>query len=176
MVDIDLTALRLHLRGAGFHPVPVEGKAPRMPGWQQKFNTTKDEIRLWPKTWHCAQNTGVLAKFTPGIDIDITIEDAAEAVEALAREFFEERGDIHVRCGKPPKRLIPLRTAEPFTKLSRVFISPNGTEQKIGILGDGQQYVVAGIHPETQQPYRWHGSGLQTIQRKDLPYVRREER
>jgi RecA-family ATPase len=171
----DITALRLHLRNAGFHPLPVEGKAPRLPGWQQKFDTNKDEIRLWSKTYHLAQNTGVLAKFTPGIDIDITTEDAAEAVEALAREFFEEHGDIYVRFGKPPKRLIPLRTDEPFTKLSRVFISPNGTEQKIEILCDGQQYVVDGVHPETRQPYLWHGDGLRAIKREDLPYARRED-
>src|SRR5262249_52643950 len=171
----NVTALRLHLRKAGFHPLPLEGKAPRMPGWQQKFDTTKDEIRLWPKTWHLARNTGVLAKFTPAIDIDITIEEAAEAVGALARERLEEHGDIHVRCGKPPKRLIPLRTDEPFAKLSRVFIAPNGTEQKIEILGNGQQYVVDGIHPETRQPYRWHGGDLHTIKREDLPYVRRED-
>src|SRR5262245_2064996 len=157
MID-NVTALRLHLRKAGFHPLPLEGKAPRMPGWQRKFDTTKDEIRLWPKTWHLAQNTGVLAKFAPAIDIDITIE---EAVEALAREFFEERGDVHVRYGKPPKRLIPLRTNEPFAKLSRVFTAPNGEQQKIEILGDGQQYVVDGTHPETRQPYRWHGGDLQ---------------
>src|SRR5262249_51360908 len=171
----NVTARRVPLRKAGFHPLPLEGKAPRMPGWQQKFDTTKDEIRLWPKTWHLARNTGVLAKFTPAIDIDITIEEAAEAVGALARERLEEHGDIHVRCGKPPKRLIPLRTDEPFAKLSRVFIAPNGTEQKIEILGNGQQYVVDGIHPETRQPYRWHGGDLHTIKREDLPYVRRED-
>jgi Primase C terminal 2 (PriCT-2) len=79
-----------------------------------------------------------------------------------------------VRFGKPPKRLIPVRTDEPFTKLSRVFISPNGAEQKIEILCDGQQYVVDGVHPETRQPYRWHGGDLRAIKREDLPYVRRE--
>jgi RecA-family ATPase len=167
------TALRLQLRKAGFHPLPLEGKAPRMVGWQEKFDASVDEIRLWSKTWHLAQSTGVLAKFTPGVDIDITDEDAAEAVEALAREFLAEHGDVYVRIGKAPRRLIPLRTDEPFAKMSRVFIAPNGTEQKIEILGDGQQYVVDGIHPETGRPYSWHGGDLQTIKREDLPYVRR---
>jgi AAA domain/Primase C terminal 2 (PriCT-2)/Bifunctional DNA primase/polymerase, N-terminal len=171
----DLTALRLQLRKAGFHPLPLEGKAPHMAGWQQKFNVSGDEIRLWAKTYHLAQNTGVLAKDAPGCDIDITDDAAAYAVEVLAREHFEERGDIHMRFGNPPKRLIPLRTDEPFTKLSRAFIAPNGKEQKIEILGDGQQYVVDGIHPDTHKPYGWFGGDLKTIKREDLPYVRRED-
>src|SRR5215831_18992386 len=141
----NITALRLQLRRNGFDPIPVEGKKPPLKGWQQKFDVSENEIRLWPKTWHLAHNTGVLAKFTPGLDIDIMDEAAAEAIEALAREYFGEHGDIHVRFGKPPKRLIPLRTDEPFKKLSCVF-EPRGNdkEPKIEILCDGQQYVVAG--------------------------------
>jgi hypothetical protein len=93
----------------------------------------------------------------------------------LAREFFEEHGDIHVRFGLPPKRLIPLRTDEPFTKQLRMFTAPDGSEQKIEILGDGQQYVVDGIHPDTRKPYAWFDGELTTIKRENLPYVRRED-
>ena len=174
----EVTELRLQLRKAGFHPIPVEGKIPPGKAWQTKFNTTTDEIRLWSKPgfWHLAHNTGIIAKFAPGIDIDIMIEAAAKAVEMLAREFFEEHGDVHVRFGLPPKRLIPLRTDEPFEKLSCALTAPDGSEgQKIEILGDGQQYVVDGIHPDTGKPYGWFGGDLKTIQRNDLPYVRRED-
>jgi hypothetical protein len=173
MIAPETTTLRLHLRRNGFDPIPVEGKAPHMNGWQQKFGVSEDEIRLWPKTWHLAENTGVLAKFAPGLDSDIMIEPAAKAVEMLAREHFEEHGEIRVRFGKPPKRLIPLRTDEPFTKLFRVFTAPDGSEQKIEILGDGQQFVVSGEHPDTHKPYGWHGGDLATIKRESLPYVRR---
>jgi hypothetical protein len=171
----NVTEIRLRLRAAGFSPLPVEGKAPHMPGWAEKFETSDEEIRLWPKTWHLATNTGILAKFTPGADIDIMDEAAANAVEALAREHFEEHGDILVRFGLPPKRLIPLRTDEPFTKMVRLFVAPNGDEHKIEILGDGQQWVAFGTHPDTGKPYGWHGGDLGTIKREDLPYVRRED-
>jgi hypothetical protein len=171
----DITALRLQLRKNGLDPIPVEGKEPHMIGWQTKFNVSNDEIRLWAKTYHLAHNTGALAKKAPGLDIDIMDGDAADAVEMLAREHFEERGDIHVRFGKPPKRLIPLRTDEPFTKLYRLFKAPDGSEHKIEFLGDGQQYVVAGDHPGTGAAYRWFGGDLETIKRDDLPYVRRED-
>src|SRR5262249_53352050 len=138
----NITALRLQLRKNGFNPIPVEGKIPPMKGWQQKFEVSEEEIRRWEKTSPRARNTGVLAKFTPGLDIDVTIEAAAKAAEDKAREFLLEHGDIHVRFGLPPKRLVPLRTDEPFAKLSRTFTAPDGSKQKIEMLGDGQQYVV----------------------------------
>src|SRR5262249_40406758 len=114
--------------------------------------------------------------------IDITHEGAAEAVEMLARQHFGGRGDIHVRIGLPPKRLIPLRTDVPFKKLTCTFAAPigaDGKQPKIEILGDGQQYVVAGIHPDTRKPYRWtNGVGstdVCDIKRDDLPLVMVED-
>jgi hypothetical protein len=180
MTMADITALRLRMRANGFSPIPVMGKVPAMEKWQEKFSCTNDEIRLWPKLWHFAHNTGTLAKFTPGLDIDIKVPEAADAIEALAREFFEEHGDICVRFGEPPKRLVPLRTDEPFKKLRREFIPPNGLTPgekppAIEVLGDGQHYVVDGQHPVTHKPYRWHGSELADIKRDELPYVRRED-
>jgi RecA-family ATPase len=167
--------IRQALVDHGFTPIPVNGKVPPFKSWQKVENVSPSMLEAWGKNFPSATNTGMLARYAPGLDDDITIPDAAESIEALAREHFEERGDIHVRFGRPPKRLIPLRTDEPFSKLSRVFVAPDGTEQKIEILGDGQQYVVDGIHPDTHKPYGWHGGDLATIKREDLPYVRRED-
>jgi hypothetical protein len=114
-------AVRVHLRRAGFSPLPLNGKAPSsVRGWQDKHDVTADEIRLWDKLYPRDLNTGLLTKFVPTIDIDITHPEAAEAVEALAREQFEERGYFLVRIGKAPKRAILLRTDEPFPKAVRV--------------------------------------------------------
>jgi hypothetical protein len=172
------TALRLQLRKNDLDPIPVEGKIPHMKGWETKLNVSAAEIRLWEKSYHLAYNTGVVAKRTPGLDIDIMHEAAAKAIEDLAREYFGEHGDIYVRFGLPPKRLIPLRTDEPFPKLSRVFAEPkgpDGKEPKIEVLCDGQQWVAAGIHSSTHKSYRWFGGDLETIKRENLPYVRRED-
>jgi hypothetical protein len=162
--------VRLRLLRAGFAPIPVEGKRPPMPEWQKHTTTNPDEIRLWDKAWHLATNTGILTRLAPTIDIDIADEAAAEAVEALAREHFEERGNILVRVGKAPKRAIPLRTDAPFPKQARSLRAPNGTEHKIEILCDGQQVVVFGIHPETRRPYSWHGGEPGETKCEDLPY------
>ena len=171
----EITALRLQLRRNGFNPIPVEGKAPSMKGWQQKVDVSEEEIRRWEKTYPRARNTGVLAKLTLGLDVDIKIEAAAKAAEDKAREFLLEHGDVYVRFGLPPKRLIPLRTDEPFKKLYRAFKAPDGGEHKIEILGDGQQWVAHGIHPDTRKPYSWFGSELTAIKRENLPYTRRED-
>ena len=62
-----------------------------------------------------------------------------------------------VRFGRSPKRALPFRTATPFPKMSASFEAPNGTIHKIEILGDGQQFICVGIHPDTSEPYTWHG-------------------
>jgi hypothetical protein len=170
--DSELTAQRQHLRTSGFSPLPVGGKVPSLKDWQNKFDTTPGEIRLWEKLYSYDQNTGLLCRFTPAIDIDITYPEAAEAIENLARAHFEERGRVLVRIGKAPKRLIPLRTDEPFAKILRTLFAPNGSKHRIEVLGDGQQFVAFGIHPDTKRPYYWHGGSPGEVKREDLPYVR----
>jgi hypothetical protein len=100
---------------------------------------------------------------------------AAEAAEALARERYENLGYFLVRIGLPPKRAILFHTTEPFKKLSVTLIAPNGKDEKIEFLGDGQQLACFGIHPDTREPYRWHGGEPGQIAREDLPHIREEE-
>src|SRR5262249_12095235 len=146
------------------------------------------DILDWAWEYPRATSTGIDAKFAPAININIWSEPAAKAVEDLAREFFGEHGNIYVRFGFPPKcdgikaalahrRLILLRTDEPFKKLYRAFIAPDDNEYTLEILGDGEQYVVDGnIDRLVGGPhYRWVGGELQTIKRDDLPYVRRDD-
>jgi hypothetical protein len=68
--------------------------------------------------------------------------------------------------------LIPFRTDGPFKKIAVVFAARNGGgEERIEFLGDGQQFVAFGIHPETKQPYSWHGGEPGQIERADLPCI-----
>ncbi|MFZ2081840.1 MAG: bifunctional DNA primase/polymerase [Xanthobacteraceae bacterium] len=164
------TTLRKRLLAAGYTPLPCNGKAPPIPGWQDIVATSK-LIDTWERRYPDATNTGVLTDISPAIDIDIMHPDAAAAIEALAREHFEEHGYVLVRFGKAPKRAILLRTNEPFNKIARMLIAPDGSTQKIEILATGQQIVVAGIHPETKRNYSWHGGTPGEIKREELPYV-----
>jgi hypothetical protein len=172
----DPTEYRLRLRRARFDPLPLDGKRPPLKEWQKQIDSNDATIRLWGQLHPYSTNTGVLTRLAPAIDIDITNPEAAEAIEGLARERFEGRGHILVRIGKSPKRAILLRTLEPFKKLSELLIAPNGdTEQKIEILGDGQQLVVDGIHPDTKQPYGWHGGEPGQIKLDELPDISADE-
>jgi RecA-family ATPase len=178
MAQVDNQAvIRSKLRRAGFHPLPLSGKRPPMDKWSEKLNVTYDEIRLWTQLYPWSENTGCLTQNMPTIDIDIMIPEAADAIETLARDMFEERGFFLVRFGQRPKRAIPLRTNDPFKKITTTLLGPNGkpSEQKVELLCDGQQVVVDGIHPDTKEPYGWFGGNLGDVAWNDLPYVHPEE-
>jgi RecA-family ATPase len=168
------TEVRQQLRRNGYAPIPLNGKVPSPKGWEQKLETNAGEIDFWATVYPHALNTGILCRFNPCCDIDILNQEAAEAVEALVRERFEDGGHILVRIGKAPKRAIPFRTQEPFGKMVVLLIAPNGEEHKIEFLGDGQQVVVNGIHPEGT-PYTWFGKSLLDVPHDELPYIRAAE-
>src|SRR5262249_22494746 len=63
----------------------------------------------------------------------------------------------------------------PFKKRIGKFGGPDGRKHKIEILGDGQQLVYAGIHPDTKQPYVWHGGDPSKVKRSELPDVSGDE-
>jgi AAA domain/Bifunctional DNA primase/polymerase, N-terminal len=172
------TDARLALLRHGYSPLPLNGKAPTPKSWEQKIETNPAEIHLWDTMWPRAVNTGILTRFTPCLDIDILNQEAAEAVEALVRERFEDGGYILIRIGKAPKRAIPFRTREPFTKIAVSLIAPNGDpkkSEKLEFLGDGQQVVVDGIHPDINKPYTWFGKSLLDVPHDELPYIRAAE-
>ena len=83
---------------------------------------------------------------------------------------------ILVRFGKAPKRAIIFRCDEPFPKIVVNLIAPDGSNHKLEFLSDGQQLVVAGVHPDTGAFYTWHGNSTPgKVLREDLPYIRGED-
>ena len=166
-----VTAYRKQLLAAGYWPVPVNGKKVLLDDWVNA-RATNAIIDTWAITRADHLSTGVLCFNTPFVDIDVTDEEVAEEIEAL---FESEIENSAVRVGLPPKRAIPFRTDTPFKKIATKFKDPNGTVHKVEILGDGQQIVVNGIHPDTHQPYRWHGGEPgPKLRREDLPLITAE--
>lgn len=163
-----ITAYRKRLLAAGFWPVPCSGKDVRLDDWPN-MRATPAIIETWAITRPDHLNTGVLCRDTPFIDIDVRDKEVAEEIEALLESAIESSA---VRIGLPPKRAVPFRTDTPFRKMVRKFIAPSGLLHKVEVLGDGQQIVVAGIHPDTKRPYRWHGGEPgPKLRREDLPLL-----
>jgi Bifunctional DNA primase/polymerase, N-terminal len=166
------TAIRLLLADGDFSPIPTyPNKHPACNEWEKKFKVGRAEIELWPKVYPDAKGTGILTAYVPTFDIDVLVPDAADAVENLVRERFDEQGPILVRFGRPPKRAIPFRCDQPFGHLEVNFIAPDGPAHKLEILGDRQQVIVAGLHGDTGKYYRWHGGAPGRVRREELPFL-----
>jgi Bifunctional DNA primase/polymerase, N-terminal/Primase C terminal 1 (PriCT-1) len=163
-----LTDLRWSLRRAGFAPLPLEGKRPILREWEKRLLVSLEEIMSWERFFPAAVNTGVLTKLNPAIDIDIMHPEAAEAVEALARERFCEHGAFLVRIGKAPKKAILFRGEQPFKKITTNLQAPGGGKHQIEVLADGQQLACFGSHPDTGTAYTWFGGSPGQIPRTEL--------
>ena len=128
------------------------------------------------KRYPSASNTGILTARAPTLDIDILDPEAAAAVEALAKERFEESGFMPVRFGLFPKRALPFRCDTPFAKIAVPLTAPDDSiGQKLEFLANGQQVVINGIHPDTGRPYDRFGDSPGDIARADLAYIHLEE-
>ena len=156
--------IRLALKAAGFSPVACFGKAPMLSEWQNRRDATPEEIAKWP-----GGNSGIDTKYDPGLDIDVDDAEAAACIEATARDWFDGRGTIPVRFGRAPRRALLFRAATPFAKIIAKFVAPNGSKHKIEFLGDGQQIIAHGIHPDTGTSYAWHADlAPWNMKREDL--------
>jgi hypothetical protein len=152
-----LTTLRLGLKRADFSPIPVNGKIPSG-GWQNLLDVPAEVIASWECERPHETNTGILTKRTPTLDADLLDRNAAVAVEKCVRKWFEGRGRVLTRIGLAPKRAYPFRTETPFKKIKIALIAPDGSlGEKFEFLGDGQQVVCFGVHPDTGKAYRWCG-------------------
>ena len=167
------TERRLQLRRNGFLPLPLHGKIPAMKNWSSFTVVSTDMLRLWDKLWDC-ENTGILTRHAPAIDLDLFNEEAVIAVEDMIRARYEEHGRVLVRIGKPPKRAIIFKTDQPFKKIVVNLIAPSGAAEKIEFLGDGQQLVVSGRHPDGMD-YRWFNGEPWHVPRTDLPHIDERE-
>jgi hypothetical protein len=167
--------LRMALRRAGFDPLPLDGKVPSLKRWQKQTGSNDISIGLWDTLYPYSTNTGALTKRTPALDLDILNPNAADAAEELVRERFEKRGFVLTRIGRAPKRAILFRTDEPFAKIAVSLVAPNGGDEKVELLCDGQQVACFGIHPDTKRPYSWFGGEPGKIAREDLPYIAEAE-
>lgn len=168
----DLFQLRRMMQTNGYQPLPAHGKRVFLEEWSTKTDVPQGEIAAWSANHPQWSNTGALARDTPAIDLDIKHVEAAQAAEEVIREWYDGEGEVLTRFGEAPKRLIPFQTTQPFNKIRVGFTAPDGSSHAIEVLGDGQQYIVAGIHPGIKRPYSWHANRTPwTVPRSELPEI-----
>lgn len=168
------TAQRKLLLAAGYVPIPINGKAPIIPEWQKQQPTAGD-VDKWPKLYPYAFNTGILTRITPTVDIDVYDAAVVDELRNLLWGVVGESGHAMVRIGQAPKCAVPFQTDQPFAKLSTpIFTSPDGRKHHVEVLGDGQQVVVFGKHPETGGNYTWHLGEPGKVEHDALPYINAE--
>ena len=166
-----LLDLRLALQANGYSPIPCQGKRPMLLGWQRMPQASADEMARW-----AGPNTGLLTANLATFDLDIPAEEIAEAAETIIKEWFDGRGKILVRFGAAPKRAIPFRTETPFPKMQATLADAHGRSYKIEILGEGQQFIAFGQHPDIGKSYAWAGGyDPANTPRTELPEINESE-
>ncbi|MBB5273966.1 hypothetical protein HNR26_000004 [Rhizobium rosettiformans] len=152
----------------GYRPIPCKGKIPiGFIGWQH-CAATHDIVDVWETSHPDNRNTGILTGEVVAIDVDITRPDLAEAIAAMVREL-PGGANAPMRVGKAPKALFLFRTTEPREKIITAWFNIDGTDQRIEVMGTGQQVIVDGIHPDTGQPYIWTPASLRPV--SELPLI-----
>jgi hypothetical protein len=112
--------------------------------------TSEPELGAWERM---GASIGLRAAHWPGLDIDVVDAALADLVESVAKRTL---GPAPRRVGRPPKRLLAYRAKEPFGRMRLWCKAPDSERAHlVELLGDGQQYVVDGIHAATRQPYEW---------------------
>lgn len=167
------------LLAQGFEPIPVIGKGQKpdgtsgmVPGWQN-VTLHRDRVAYWAANGKGHLNVGLRTGTLAAVDLDIYDPDvAAQVYEAFVARF----GEAPCRIGRAPKRLLAYLANKPRTKInSASWLRPNPEEgekeNKVEVLGIGQQFAAFGIHPDTHQPYQWPNGSLADLELWELPTI-----
>lgn len=147
----------------GFSPIPLDGKKPCVRNWTNFVMEKDDEKRQAFIEKYKTKNIGFRTGHLVAMDNDN--DDPIEA-RRVRQVVFDICGQTpFIRQGRAPREVYLYRTSAPQNKMQ-----VGGVE----ILGRGQQVVVHGIHPDTQEPYTWPHESILDATPDDLPEVDKE--
>lgn len=119
-------------------------------GYDWRRTPTRADVERWARD---KNNIGLAARDFPAIDIDCLTKETSMY---LARHALARFGNAPVRIGRWPKMLLVFQTASAFGRMRLWFKRPGEErEHLIEVLGDGQQYVIEGMHPSAGKPYHF---------------------
>ncbi|MEJ1161426.1 bifunctional DNA primase/polymerase [Prosthecomicrobium sp. N25] len=144
----------------GFQPIPVRTgeKVPARPGWQYTDGVIPATITT--------TNTGILCRGLRAVDIDVDDPEHVTEVVGILREVA---GLSIARVRGDSPRALFVFTAPPGEAPAKRIIKL-GAVGKVGILGDGQQFVAHGVHPDGA-PFEWPSGSPATVTRDELPIL-----
>src|SRR4051794_10882902 len=105
------------------------------------------------------------------IDVDVLHPQASAEIQAMLRRRLDGRGELLTRFGQAPKVLTPVQVTEPVRRNRSTVVEIDGQHHMVELLGQGQQAVVAGIHPKTGRAYVWPEGGLEETEPAKLPLL-----
>lgn len=150
------------LQENGYQPIPIRPnqKSPSIDDWPNYQFSEGDPDRLGFQR----HGIGILTARTPAIDIDCYCPIIAELLKQMVIAVLGCcEAPPPMRIGQKPKLLFVCQTKNPFRKKATKKYKLPGYEackdSGVEILADGQQFVAYGIHPDTDAPYSWNGSG-----------------
>ncbi len=159
----------------GYTPIPVMAgeKRPAMPDWTNVNYERSPELLEQLRTKHRNASTGILLGQVCVIDIDVLDTEVAHACREIV---ISKLGNAPCRVGKYPKSASFFRVQGPnFPKIATQRYEIVGDNAQIEILCAGQQAVIFGKHPGTQQPYYWVDESLLDVPITDLPAISKAE-
>ena len=159
--------------GSEIVPIMKGKKAPMIKGWQE-IRATHDDVDKWLANGHADGGVGVLCRNTVAVDIDCL---DAPLNHKLLRWLDENVGKSAIRVGQKPKCILPFRVDGKFSKIrSWEYEDELGSKHAVEVLAEGQQFVAYGIHPSTNEPYKWvRGKSIADIPQSDLPTISKDQ-
>ena len=148
-----ITALRLRYLQSGYTPLPCIGKAPALRNWQATpIDAT--QIKAWrpdpsQRVEHRrpqCQHAGGRYRYNRRTIGTPRGTDAAEIFTAGPRHSASRRPRTE---DVDP---VPRREAR-SRNVVLAFATPDGIVHRVEVLGDGQQFIAEGWHPDTGTPY-----------------------
>ncbi|MBT3437382.1 MAG: AAA family ATPase [Oceanospirillaceae bacterium] len=158
----------LNENGYNIIPVVKGTKRPALANWS-RIKSTQEFIESWSPDASIGITTGDVV----AIDIDCYDKHVTNAIVKYCDQHI---GKGLRRVGKAPKALLVFRTEQNIKKaVSAKYFDQSDNTNCIEILGKGQQFVAFGIHPETQEEYRWPKSCPVLTPVDSLPSINEEQ-
>lgn len=167
--EITPLEIRLGLFENGYLPVLARGKISDVTGWRTPVSSFDEIIQLTQANLGYS-NTGLLCGNLVALDVDALDPGTAEALLDIALDLPGADKALR-RVGKAPKVTLLFRATVASKKLTTKAYLVNGRKCQVEVMGDGQQIIGFGTHPDTQAPYEWIGPSPLEVPFADLPEI-----